>query len=224
MKTLDQNQFNFDVENLRFFNCLSLKDQVYLQNNAELIELKKNEFVYETGEQANDIYWIVQGRVRLFMLLDDGAKIYKDLRCKGQIFGEGVIFGKTWRETFAQAIDKDVVVLKVDANKLQNAELDRLKVDLLYDRLEQSQEKVNTLLTKDALTRVKEFLHKIALERGRKVGHEYYVPNVLCHYDIAGYMHISRQTVSHFLNMLQREGVIKMDRNNILIRDLDSLN
>lgn len=222
MKTLDQNHANF--EQLRFFNCLSTKDQTFFRTNAEIIELKKNEFIFEMGNKADDLYWIVSGRVRLFILLDDGAKIYKDLRCEGQIFGEAVIFGKEWRETFAQTIDKEVVILKLNVKHLSVMNLESLKVDLLYDRLEKSQDKVNTLLTKDALTRVKEFLYKVALERGRKVGAEYYIPNVLCHYDIAGYMHISRQTVSHFLNQLQREGIISMDRNNILVKDIAQLN
>lgn len=222
MHTLNENLES--LNHLRFFKYLKEEERELIEENGEIITFKKNDYIYERGNQAEAIYWLIEGRVRLFNLLEDGTKIYFDLRCDNQLFGEDCLFEKEILQNFAQAIDKEVTVLKVWRKDLSALNLEQLKVEVLKDRLNKSNEKVQTLLTKDAFTRVKEFLFNVATERGRQVGHEYYLPNVLCHYDIAGYMHISRQTVSHFLNQLQRDGVITMDRNNILIRDLSALN
>ena len=83
--------------------------------------------------------------------------------------------------------------------------------------------RVESLVFKDARTRIVEFLREAAEWKGRKVGFETLIPTSLTHKDIAQLTGTSRQTVTTILNELKEDNIINFNRKQILIRDLDLL-
>lgn len=90
-------------------------------------------------------------------------------------------------------------------------------------RLMKLERKLESLVFKDARTRVIEFLRDTASWKGKKVGFETMIPTKLTHKDIASLTGTSRQTVTTILNELKDKNLITFDRRRILIRDLDQL-
>ena len=83
--------------------------------------------------------------------------------------------------------------------------------------------KVESLVFKDARTRIVDFLREMAEERGQKVGFEMMIKNHFTHKDIASLTGTSRQTVTTILNELRENNIINFDRRKILIRDMEKL-
>jgi CRP-like cAMP-binding protein len=83
--------------------------------------------------------------------------------------------------------------------------------------------RIESLVFKDARTRIVDFIRDMAEERGQKVGFETMIKNHLTHKDIASLTGTSRQTVTTVLNELREENIINFDRRRILIRDMDKL-
>jgi CRP-like cAMP-binding protein len=90
-------------------------------------------------------------------------------------------------------------------------------------RLRKVERRLESLVFKDARTRVVEFLKDEAEEKGKKVGYETMIPNHLTHKDIASLTGTSRQTVTTILNDLRDKNIINFDRRKILIRDLEKI-
>jgi len=86
-----------------------------------------------------------------------------------------------------------------------------------------AERKIESLINKDARTRIIEYLQDLAEERGQKVGSETLVKSFFKHKDIASLTATSRQTVTTVLNELRDKNIINFDRKRLLIRDLDNL-
>ena len=90
-------------------------------------------------------------------------------------------------------------------------------------RLSRAEERLSSLVLKDARERIIDFLVETAGREGRKVGYETLVKHQLTQQEIANLTGTSRQTVTSVLNDLRKANLIYFNRNSILIRDLQKL-
>jgi CRP-like cAMP-binding protein len=188
----------------------------------------KDQFIYFTGEQANFIYMIAQGQVRIGHYLDDGKEVVTAILTTGEIFGELALAGEEKRRDFAQAMagNTEICPLGLEELKslmLEDRELSFKLLKLVGLRLMRIERKLELLVFKDARTRIIEFLKDTASSKGKKVGFETMISTRLTHKDIAALTGNSRQTVTTILNELKEQNLINFDRRKILIRDLEKL-
>lgn len=223
-----------DTTNLWFFqdvdlfNVLCPHKTVNMQEKHEFTTYKKNDFIYFPDEQAKYIYMIADGRVKIGHYAEDGKEIVKAILGAGEIFGELALTGEERRADFAQAMDDNTNVCPVSIDEMRglmadNKELSFKIYKLIGLRIRKLERKIESLVFKDARTRIIEFLKDAAAWKGKKVGFETMIPTKLTHKDIANLTGTSRQTVTTILNELKEANLINFDRRKILIRDLDKL-
>ena len=189
---------------------------------------KKDEFVYFKDQSSENIYMVSNGRVKIGTHAPDGKEIVKAILTRGEIFGEMALAGELKRQDFAQAMDNDTRVCSMTISDLKNLMIDNKELSfkilkIVGFRLRKMERKIESLVFKDARTRIVEFLKEMAEEKGQKVGFEIMIKNHLTHKDIASLTGTSRQTVTTVMNELREKNLITFDRRRILIRDLDDL-
>ncbi|WP_425392682.1 Crp/Fnr family transcriptional regulator [Ekhidna sp.] len=189
---------------------------------------KKDEFVYFKDQSSENIYMVSNGRVKIGTYGPDGKEIVKAILTKGELFGEMALAGEEKRQDFAQAMDNDTRVCAMMIEDLQNLMVDNKELSfkilkIVGFRLRKMERKIESLVFKDARTRIVEFLKEMAQEKGQKVGFETMIKNHLTHKDIASLTGTSRQTVTTVMNELRDKNLITFDRRRILIRDLEKL-
>lgn len=215
-------------EDVDLYEILCPKKTPYLEDRHNPNIFKKDEFIYFPEETSHNIYMISEGRVKIGTYVEDGKEIVKAILTKGEIFGELALAGETRRTDYAQALDSGTRVCPMTIGDLQalmwEDKVLSLKIfKILGFRLRKMERKIESLVFKDARTRIVEFLRDMALERGQKVGFETMIKNHLTHKDIASLTGTSRQTVTTILNELREKNIINFDRRRILIRDLEKL-
>ena len=95
---------------------------------------------------------------------------------------------------------------------------------MIGNRLRRAENRLESLIFKDARTRIIDFLKDSAEKRGSKIGiDEMLVKHSLTQQDIANITGTSRQTVTSVLNDLKKLNLIHFTRRSILIRDLRKL-
>lgn len=189
---------------------------------------KKEAFVYFKDQSSDNIYMVSNGRVKIGTYGPDGKEIVKAILTRGEIFGEMALAGEDKRQDFAQAMDHDTRVCSMTIEELQNLMIDNKELSfkilkIVGFRLRKMERKIESLVFKDARTRIVEFLREMAEEKGQKVGFETMIKNHLTHKDIASLTGTSRQTVTTVMNELRDNNLITFDRRRILIRDLEKL-
>lgn len=195
--------------------------------NHHLQTFKKGEFIYFPKDNSDKIYFVAEGRVKVGTYSLDGKELIKAILGFGEIFGELAIVGEDKRKDFAQALEKVAVCVKtleeVRLMMERNKEFNNSLTLMIGNRLLRTEQKLESLVFKDARTRIVELIKEMADKRGRKVGFEIVVDNYLTHQDMANLTATSRQTVTTVLNDLREGNQIYFDRKRILIRDIANL-
>jgi len=197
----------------------------HLKETHKFHYFKKDQFIYLQEDFSQNIFLIANGRVKIGNYSLDGKEIIKAILTQGEVFGEMALTGETRRNDFAQAMDDDTSICPLTIEDMrdlmaENKALNFKIIKLIGLRLKKMERRIESLLFKDARTRIIEFLRDSAEEKGKKVGFEILIKNNLTHKDIANLTGTSRQTVTTILNELKDKNIINFDRRRILIRDM----
>lgn len=224
-----------ETSNIWFFEDTDLFEVLCPKKTPNMEDLHppgiyaKDDFIYFMDQSSENVYMVSSGRVKIGTYAKDGKEIVKAILTRGEVFGELALAGEEKREDFAQAMDNDTHVCAMTIDDLkglmkENKELSLKILKIVGFRLRKMERKIESLVFKDARTRIVDFLREMAEEKGQKVGFETMIKNHLTHKDIASLTGTSRQTVTTVMNELRENNLINFDRRRILIRDMEKLN
>ena len=189
--------------------------------------IKRGEFIYFPNDNSNKIYFIEKGRIKIGAYSNDGREIIKAILQTNEIFGELGLVGEEKRNEFAQAMeDTTLCILPIEITRTlmeQNQEFSIQITQMIGNKLLRTQRRLESLVFKDARSRVIEFLHDLGSEYGQRIGYEILVRKFYTHQEIASITGTSRQTVTTILNELRKKNFIYFDRKKLLIRDMKQL-
>ena len=190
-------------------------------------QYEKGEYIYLPEEQADRIYFIFSGRVKIGTYSDAGKEITKVILGRGEVFGEMSIIGEEKRRDFAIAME-DTLVCAIPSSEMQSmmkehGSLNLFLMRIMGARMLEMEQRLESLVFKDSRTRIIEFIRNLALKRGQRVGYEMLVRKFLTHQEIANLTATSRQTVTTVLNELRSKNILTFNRKRLLIRDMDLL-
>lgn len=217
------------LEDVDLFDVMCPHKTKDMDQKHHFHEFKKDQFIYFENDPSDRVYLVASGRVKLGSYLEDGKEVTKAILGPGELFGELALTGEGTREDFAQAMDNNTSVCPMTLADMENLMKDNKPLNfqifkIMGFRVKKLQRRVESLVFKDARTRIIEFLRDMALERGQKVGYEVMIKNHLTHKDIANLTGTSRQTVTTIMNELKEANLINFNRRQILIRDMAKLN
>lgn len=218
----------YQLKDFSLFNKLPVHQLLDVEAVAFEKSYKKNDFVFMAEDKSNYLFLVKSGRVKTGMYSQDGKEILKGILGSGEIFGEMALIEEERSNQFAQTIDDGTTIYVIPIEKLQsimqnNPSMGFKITQLLAKRVKKAEKRIESLIFKNARSRIVDFIKDMANERGRKVGFETMVANHLTHMDIANLTATSRQTVTTVLNDLRYHNLIYFDRKRILIRDMDKL-
>lgn len=188
----------------------------------------KGEYVYLQDEDADKIYFLTEGRVKIGAYdAASGKEITKAILGKGEVFGELAVMGEEKRRDFAYVMESTTVcMLSVEDMRSLMRERNGITVFLMKiigARVLELEQRLASMVFKDSRTRVVEYLYHLATKKGRQVGFETLVQKFLNQEEIAMLTATSRQTVNTVLNDLRDKKILKFDRRRMLVHDMERL-
>jgi len=216
------------LEQFPLFDVLNEEEKRRLESMVEYKIKPKYNFIYLPDEASETTYFLAKGVVKIGTHSDDGKEVIKSLIHPKAMFGELSLIGEKKRQDFAQALKEEVHVyaLRVDDFKKlmrYNFNLCDRVMSLFGSRLLKAENKLESLIFKDARTRIIDFIKDSVNKRGMRIGFEMLLKHSLTHQDIANITNTSRQTVTLVLNELRKSDLIYFNRGKILIRDMAKL-
>jgi len=216
------------LENFNLFNTLSAYEKIEMSTKVKHSNVKKNEYIYFPEDPSASIFFLKKGRVKIGSYSDSGKEIIKAILNPGEVFGELSLIGQEKRNDFAISLDNGLIVCSLamqDMEKMieKNPMIGIKVTKLIGFRLQKIERRFESLVFKDARTRIVDFIIELGKEKGKEIGKEILVKHNLTHMDIANLTATSRQTVTTILNELKEKNAIHLERNKFLIRDIDTL-
>lgn len=216
------------LQQFPLFSSLNSDELQFLSQTLELRTRQRFSHIYQAGEPSNFIYFLRKGSIKICTYHSDGREIIKDILQPFAMFGELGIVGEQTRQDFAKTLNEEVQFYALraeDFHKLMrnNHQLALRMLSLVGNRLVNAERRLESLVFKDARTRIIEFLKDTVNKSGRRIGFEMLIKHSLTQQDIANLTGTSRQTVTSVLNELRKSDKIYFNRRSILIRDVAAL-
>lgn len=216
------------AEQFPLLDVLTHEEKRRLEEVSDYKIKPKYSFIYLADEPSDTMYFLARGTVKIGTHSHDGKEIIKTLIHPKAMFGELGLIGESRRQDFAQTLKEEVHLYAVrveDFKRIMRSNFalcDRI-MSTFGDRLIRAENKLESLIFKDARTRIIEFIKDSVEKRGHKVGYEMLLKHSLTHQDIANITCTSRQTVTLVLNELRKLDLIYFNRGKILVRDIGKL-
>lgn len=217
------------LESIPFFSVLDQEEMTALMGQMELQRVPRHTMVFAENEPAEYFYILSEGSIKIGTHYEDGREVIKQVLHPRMVFGEFALAGENEiHHNYAMTLSQDTIYYRVQVDFFRrmmdkNPRLAMSVMALIGMKLRQTESQLESLIFKDARSRIIDFILEHARKCGRQVGFETLVKHALTQQDIASYTGTSRQTVTAVLNDLRKTNKIYFTRSSILIRDISAL-
>jgi CRP-like cAMP-binding protein len=199
-----------------------------LFEKAVRMKLPKGSTVFSAAENSQGVFIIECGWVKISRISNEGREsVVGCIRNPKEIIGLAEVLLDKNRTCNAVAItDIEIGFLRKEDfyNIIKEDFSISLKImRLLAERMREAEENVHNLSSKYVSKRLASFLYKASFKWGVDDFDGIKIPLNLTHEEIAQVVGTSRQTTTKALNMLQKRGIIKLEKKQIKILDVKKL-
>lgn len=205
---------------------LTKEECAFLEKIGTVITIPQKNLIYLKGEKADCLYYIKNGRVRIFDSMPSGREITVNVLEAGHIFGESA-FGSAQRPINVQAVNQ-VVLIAVSIKRLTEyfGTYPTLALHLLQmctDSMDRLTNRVEEQCLLDRYGKLACYLLEVtnveSAEKGTIGG---IVPYT--HEDLGYYVGLNRTTVTAVLKYFEKKHWISCGYGRLRVIDRDSLN
>ena len=199
-----------------FIARLSPRDREELLCLASGRDVAKGELIFQAGSAGHHVYFLEQGRVKIYHLSSTGKEILLWFCFPGEIFGLAEVCHGGGRQVYAEATESSRLlgVPQEDFKRfLETHPAAALIVnDVLASRLRNLGNVIQSLVASDVNERVAQLIARLAATHGRRAPSGEVLLNIrLTHQEMANMIGTTRQSVTSALNMLKRLGALDFD-------------
>ncbi|MDX1692661.1 MAG: Crp/Fnr family transcriptional regulator [Ketobacteraceae bacterium] len=207
------------LRNIQLFEQLSEEDLTTLESLAVTRSYPKNTVLINEGDQANAMYFIDSGKVRVFVSDDQGKELILNTMGEGEYFGELSLLDDENRSASVITTEKSSfsIIYKEDftAAILKNPTLALSLLKNLTSRVRKLTDNIKMLALEDVYGRIRKTL--LSLAEDEADGDTQRITEKLTQQDIANRIGSSREMVARILKDLQIGGYIEIEKKQIRI-------
>ncbi|WP_460514955.1 Crp/Fnr family transcriptional regulator [Flindersiella endophytica] len=199
-----------------------------LRSAMHEVRLRRGEVLFHEGDQGDELYVVIEGKVKLGRTSADGRENLLSVLGPGQMFGELSLFDPGPRSSTATGIT-DTVMLALGQEQLMTwlsgrPEVARGLLLQLASRLRHLNEAVADLVFSDVPGRVAKQLLDLARRFGKPTDGGIDVHHDLTQEELAQLVGASRETVNKALADFAHRGWIRLEQRAVVILDVERLN
>jgi CRP-like cAMP-binding protein len=209
----------------------SLSDQTVSQfaESSVVLDVRRRRFVYRAGDQADALYAIVRGRIKLCRIepqTDREAVI--DILPEGALFGESALYSKAGRRQNCAVAYESCTLLRIPSDQFRigmAAEplLHEYTFQLIGERLEHAEQRLADFALNAIPARLDRLLADFSDRYGVRESTGVLIDIPLPHREIASIVGSTRESVTVRLNAMRREGTIEFVNRRILVKRPEGL-
>jgi CRP/FNR family cyclic AMP-dependent transcriptional regulator len=182
----------------------------------------KDTVVFFENEEGDTFFCIVDGRIKVTILGDDGREVILSVLGRGDFFGEMALLDNEPRSATAIAVE-DTELLSLHRNDFQSVLSDNRSImsaliKILTARLRRANHQISTLALLDVYGRVARVIVDTARDEGKRLKDGRIAFRRATHQEIANRIGTTRETVTRMLKDLERQGLIHIDGKEVVVQ------
>lgn len=211
-----------------FLHHLSPETRQALEAISTRATYKRREYIFQANLTNTTVYVLLEGRIKLSRLSDQGQECIQWFCFPGEFFGFSEYTYCHDSGLYAQALSNAtlLVIAKQDFNRLvlQTPALALIIIDQLSSRVRTLGDMLLHIACGSAQDRLINLLQRLSEIYGNPSDKRINIAMYLTHQEIADMIGVCRQTVSTLMAEMKKNGMISSNRRGIVIHNLPRLN
>ncbi len=188
---------------------------------------KKRMVIFMEGEQREAVYFIKYGSVKAYKIDEEGNKQVISLLKEGDMFPHVGFFDQSPYPATAEVVsDTELLVIRIkdfEQLLLKRPQMSIKVMTVMGQKIIDLQNRIQDFISKDVQQRFIQVIIKMASEHGKKHEKGIYLEVPLTNQDFANMVGTTRETVNRMLTQLRKRKVIHLERDGILIYNINDL-
>jgi CRP/FNR family cyclic AMP-dependent transcriptional regulator len=188
---------------------------------STILEYKKGQVIYNQDQPSTSIHLVIDGKVKVCRLADDGRQVVVDIYQPDEFFGESAFLGLAQRTEIAVALE-NTKVMTWTTNEIEEITMKRPKLaiallQLLVQRSMDFGYRIESFSVDNIARRLARTLIRFSERLGSKNedGSVQMIP--FTHELLSQYVGTSREIVTHYMNQFRRQGYLRYSRKGIML-------
>jgi CRP/FNR family cyclic AMP-dependent transcriptional regulator len=175
----------------------------------------KDAVIFFENDEGDSFFMILEGRIKVTILGDDGREVILSMLAAGDFFGEMALLDDEPRSATAIAVEEtDLLSLQrsdFEGVVATKTSISAALIKVLSARLRRANHQISTLALLDVYGRVARVLMDMAREEGRRLRDGRMAFRRATHQEIANRIGTTRETVTRMMKDLERQGLVQVE-------------
>jgi len=213
------------LRSIPLFSELSDEELIEISKHTVRQIYKKDNMVLIEEEIGSTMFVILDGRVKISRISDEGREVILSILVDGDFFGEMSILDGQTRSANAVTLEDTEMLIVRRENFLQMLyDYPQVSINLLKElahRLRRSDSQIKSLSLQNALGRVASTILRIADDSGTIKQGKVEIASLPPQQDLANMAGTSRETISRVIKSLNQLGYVKKKGSKLIILEYD---
>lgn len=188
---------------------------------STILEYRKGQTIYSNDQPSTSVYLVIDGKVKVCRLTDDGRQVVVDIYQPDEFFGESAFLGPSQRAELSIALENTKLMTWTTAEIEEIAQRrPRLAIALLQLLVQRSMD-FGSRIESFSVDNIARRLARALIRFSERLGHQAEDGSVqmipFTHELLSQYVGTSREIVTHYMNQFRRQGYLRYSRKGILL-------
>lgn len=191
---------------------------------SSILELRKGQVIYYQDQPSCTVYLVIDGKVKVCRMADDGRPVLVDIYQTDEFFGESALLDSPARGEQAVALENTKLMTwttsEIEKVVLQRPLLAVALLQILVQRSINFGRRIESFSVDNIERRLARTLVQFSERLGRDAADGSVEMMPFTHELLSQYVGTSREIVTHYMNQFRRQGYLRYSRRGIsLYRD-----
>lgn len=215
------------VKKISFFSTIDDETADKIGNLIIEKKYKKNKVIFNEGETAEAVFFVKKGKVKISKNTSDGKEHIIHFMIDGDIFAEACLFSVAPYPANAEAFeDTELYMIKNKDLEKMLEESPKTAIDIIKimaQRLNYVAKQVENLALRDAYGKTAALIIQLLKNQGVVSKSGVVLKAKLSRQEMGNMVGLTRETLTRALTKLKSDGAIDIDREEIIIIDIERL-
>ncbi|GAB1613219.1 MULTISPECIES: Crp/Fnr family transcriptional regulator [Mammaliicoccus] len=200
----------------------------YIISHGQRMHFNAHNYIYHSGDLSNHIYVVIEGKVILHRIMEDGKEFNTKLIGPRSIFGSTTLFCGRKTHTLSAKTKENATIIKLPKKDFEEAILNDevLKYEWLLwvqNENEKHEYQIRDIYTLGKTGGFYSVLIKLANTYGVADEEGILINVELTNHELANFCNVTRESVNRMLSHLKKENIVSVKHKTIIIKDLNYL-
>jgi len=188
---------------------------------SSILEYRKGQVIYNQDQPSTSIYLIIDGKVKVCRMAEDGRQVVVDIYQADEFFGESAFLSSPTRDEQAMAIDNTKVMTwttaEIEDIIMRRPHLAIAFLQILAQRSIEFGHRIESFSVDNIARRLARALIRFSERLGQRDNDGSVQMMPFTHELLSQYVGTSREIVTHYMNHFRRQGYLRYSRKGIML-------